>query len=512
MSARHIGTEARVAWLLATTRILHPDQEITHRERFVAALRERGVSVDNTRISRWESGTQAASQAAIRGYEEVLGLGQGSLAAVTMGLRRTFGENGYQHHYSPERHDDAGDLDHLLDAVLTEQAHGVHWQRLAAELTAYDRVFLREQEWQDLSTRLVRELSRSVGLGYVRRYEAAATLIRHPSAQRFVSMAIGQFVMDEDTQVIGPVLRLYSEVSDPVASSLVLRMLSSDSKGLRRAASSVAAAKLRLGHFPESSMQALEMYAATAIRSSKPLDGGLDAFDLAMQLPFQNFEAVMAAARDRRVQRQLGEARSTGELVSRNAAARVVADLAVAVQNDTDGPRHSEPDMMMRRLLREALFHNHKMRRDHAAMLLTASPYRLAVSRQCQQLIGVSDYFLAARAWALLMKVGLAGRRPEIAMRALTEVRPTLQARALVNLGLSDEPISPGEARAILNQVSPDSRGSVRAATLFALGMSGAPEIEKCAVHEEDWYSRAAIWWMKQGPALHEPELLPGEA
>lgn len=508
MSARHVGVEARVAWLLATTRLLHPDTSLTQRDKFVAALKDRGVAVDNSRISRWESGTQAASQQVMEAYEQVLGLGQGSLSAVTSGLRRTFSSGENTHHAPPRT--DAGDLDRLLDTVLGERAHGVHWQQLVAELTSFDRVFLRQQEWTDLCQRLVRELSRSVGLGYVRRYEAAATLIRHPSAQRHVSKAIGGFVMNPDTQVVAPVFNLLTEVSDQAASDLVLRMLGSENRGLRRAAASVAAAKLRLGHFQDSSLRQLEAYALNGIRGSEPLDGGLDAFDLAMQLPSNSFLALKAEITDRRVDKQLADARSTGELIHRSQAAHVIADLGAAVQADHDGPHHPEPDLMLRRLLREALFHTHKVRRHHAGLLLTASPYRQAVARQCQQLIGGSNYFLAARAWTVMMRVGLAGRRSEIAMRSLTETRPTLQARALVNLGLSDEPISPGEARAILTQVSPDSRGSVRQATLFALGMSGAPEIKKLAKHDAEWFRRTASWWVEQGPALHEPELLPG--
>lgn len=508
MSSKSIACEARVAWLLATSRMLHADPDLSQRDHFVAALKAQGIAVDNTRISRWESGAQAANDQVLHAYEHVLGLAHGTLVTVIGGLRRTLGGD------QPVRHAtelplDSTDLDRLLDGVSGTVNHGSQWQRLAAEVTRYDRVYLRQQEWATLSSRLVRELSRSVGLAYVRRYEAAASLIRHPSAQRHLTRALGSFVMHPDTQVVAPVLNLLTEVHDEVASDLVLRMLGADSRGLRRAASSVAAAKLRLGHIPDASLRQLEAYTARAMRRGEPLDGALDAFDLAIQLPTASFGNVMDTVKDRRIQAQLGRARSTGELLTRQQAAAVIADLGAATQADTEGMRHPEPDMMLRRLLREALFHTHKVRRHQAGLLLAASPYRNAVARQCHALTGGSNYFLAARAWTLMMRVGHAGRRSEILLRAMTETRPTLQSRALVNLGLSKEPVSRTEARAILTQLGEETRGSVRHGTLFALGMSGAPEIAKLASHDDERVRRTAAWWREQGPAIHDVDVVP---
>ncbi len=258
MAAHHVSYEARVAWLLATSRLLHPDPAHTHRDHFVAALRDRGVTVDNTRISRWESASVPVPEPVIHAYEDVLGLGHGSLTTVVAGLRRLLG--GGPVHRAPDLHfRESVDLDHLLDLVTSRRSHGAHWQRVAVELTRHDRVFLRQKEWTKIANRLVVELSRSTGLGYVRRYEAAATLIRHPSAQRHLSRALGSFVMNPDTQVVAPVLNLLAEVDNPAASDLVLRMLEGESRVLRRAASSVAAAKLRLNHFAPADLERLEV-------------------------------------------------------------------------------------------------------------------------------------------------------------------------------------------------------------------------------------------------------------
>lgn len=513
MAARHVGWDQRAAWLLATSRLMHPDQDLTQRTAFVDALHARGIAADSTRISRWESGTVGVPRSVAEAYEDVLGLSEGSLSAVTDGVRRILGQQPH-HRDDPSRLPgrEPHDLDRLMDSALGQRPTGTDWQQLAGELTRYDRIWLRQHEWSALCNRLVLELSRSVGISYVRRYEAAAALIRHPSAQRHMSRALGSFVMHPDTQVVAPVLNLLAEVSEPAAADLVLRMMTGESKGLRRAAASVAAVKLRLGHFTEPAYRHLEAYAARVLRRGEPLEGGLDAFDLAIQLPSASFAAVMDAIGDRRVQAQLGRARSTGELLTRQQAAAVVADLAATVQSDAAGRSHPEPDMMLRRLLRESLLHTHKARRHHAALLLGASPYRHAVSRQCHALTGASNYFLAARAWTVLMRVGHAGKRGDVVLRALSETRPTLQARALVNIGLNAEPIHHGEARAILSGLTTETRGSVRHGTLFALGMSGAEELRALAEHDAEPVRRSAQWWLDLGPAIHDHLPAPSTA
>jgi hypothetical protein len=494
LSSRAITPEARVAWLLATTRLLHRDHRVGQREAFRAALAETGVHVDGSRISRWESGAAPAPEAAITGYETVAGLRPGRLLTAVESLRRAFGE--------PARQPEPGDVgppDELLELALAGDATGDQWRQLGGRLAGFDRIFLRAADWELLSGRLISELSRSVGPAYVRRYEAAALLIRHPDGQRPVSRSLGRFVMHPHTQVVLPVLNLLTEVDDAGASALTLRMMGEDNRGLRRAAAAVAAVKLRRGLLPDDALPRLERYAASSMRRSEPLDGAQDAFDVAMQLPSRSFLNVLDQIPDRRVQAQLGRSRSTGELLTRQQAAAVVADVAAAVQGDeSEVSRHPEPDMMLRRLLREALFHTHKSLRHHAGVLLAASAYAPAVARQCHHLLGGSNYFLAARAWALMMRVGHAADRPGLVLRALSEPRPTLRARAMVNLGLSPIPVTNSEAKALIGSMPADTRGSVRHGLLFALGMGGSPLLDEVAKKHQP----EAEWWRTQGSAI----------
>ena len=50
----------------------------------------------------------------------------------------------------------------------------------------------------------------------------------------------------------------------------------------------------------------------------------------------------------------------------------------------------------------------------------------------------------------------------------------------------------------------------MRHGTFFALGMSGAREIETLVNHDSEWFRRTATWWLEQGPAIHDPELAAG--
>jgi hypothetical protein len=244
LSSGVVGCDQRIAWLLTVARVLGPDPDLARREGFIAALKEHGVPVDASRVSRWESGLQPLPSRVAATYEEVLGLTEGSLVSVAGGLRRSFG-TGPTPRENVVRESEMSDaeLNRLIDVTESGAGTGAQWLQLADHFNRYDRVFLREADWTSLCGRLVTELGSSVGTGYVRRYEAAAAFVRHSNARRHLIMAVGQFVTDPDTQVVAPVLNLLSEVPDPAAAALTLRMLSADSDNryLRRAASSVAA-------------------------------------------------------------------------------------------------------------------------------------------------------------------------------------------------------------------------------------------------------------------------------
>ncbi|HYF72463.1 MAG TPA: hypothetical protein VD864_06560 [Nocardioides sp.] len=509
LSSGKVGCEQRVAWLVTVARVLGPDPELARRDGFIAALKERGIPVDASRVSRWESGLQPLPAAVTATYESVLGLPDGWLVAVAKGLRRSFaGGPTVRRNPAHERPLSNTEVESLLERGEQGVATGAHWLRLTDELNRYDKVFLREREWAQVTHQLVSELGRAVGPGYVRRYEAAAAFIGHPIARQHLLMAIGRFVTAPDAQVVAPVLNLLAEVPDRAAADLTLRLLSADTDNvyLRRAASSVAAIKLARGHFDETALPPLESHVLGALRRGESLDGRLDAFDLAVRLPDHSWERVAGGLRTRRAFGLVTNARAGDELVPAPRAASLIADLAPAIQADTPAHQAQEPDQMLRRLLREALLHSHKPRRHHAALLIAASPYAPAAARHCLRLAADDNELLAARAWTVLMRLGDGGHHDQVVERATADERPTVRARALVNVGLCGG-VTPEESAAIAARYD-TARSAEKHATLFALGMTGAPELSDFAKTGDPETQRGAQWWLDRGAAIHDRDLV----
>lgn len=502
-----VGCDQRIAWLLTVCRVLGPDPDLARREGFIDALKKRGLPVDASRISRWESGMQTLPNQVIATYEQVLGLPEAALTSVTDGLLRNFGSA------VPSRRSPAQDepllnheIESLIDRAEMGAATGAHWIRLGEELNRYERVFLREREWAQLTHHLINELGTAVGLAYVRRYEAAARFLRHPNARRHLVMSVGRFVTNQDTQVVVPVLNLLGEVPDSAAADLTLRLLTADTDNryLRRAASSVAASKLARGHFGEDALPTLESHVLGALRRGEALDGRLDAFDLAVRLPDHSWERVAGALRTRRAHGHVTNARESDEMIPPARAASVVAELAPVIQADTPHHQPQEPDLMLRRLLREALFHSHKPRRHHAALLVAASPYAPAAAHHLFELACDPNDLLAARAWTVLMRVGDHSLCDQVVRRALVDERPSVRARALVNAGL-DGHLTAEQCSTIAARHG-TGKAIEQHATLFALGMAGAPELAELADSDDPETCRAAKWWISQGKAIHDPD------
>jgi hypothetical protein len=378
---------------------------------------------------------------------------------------------------------------------------------LADHLGRFDRIFLRERDWTALCQRLVGELSSAVGTGYVRRYEAAAAFIRHPVARRHLVLAVGRFVTNPDSQVVAPVLNLLAEVPDPAAAALALRLLSIDSenKYLRRAASSVAAVKLARGHFGEDALPRLETHVVGALRRGESLDGRLDSFDLAVQLPDHSWERISGALRTRRAFALVEQAREGGELVSAARAASAVAELAPSIQADTPMHQAQEPDLMLRRLLREALLHAHKPRRHHAALLIAASPYAPAAARRLLRVAQDDNDLLAARAWTVLMRLDVGQLHDAVVRQAVLEQRPSIRSRALVTAGLGGQ-LSDAQSRAIVDRLD-HARSLERHSTLFALGMAGSQQLAPLTESEDPDTRRGAQWWLERGAAIHDADV-----
>ncbi|WP_110207991.1 helix-turn-helix domain-containing protein [Nocardioides daejeonensis] len=497
-----------MAWLLATNRILGRHPELAHQESFAQALRERGLTVDNSRISRWESGTRALPPRVVTAYEEALGLPAGTLAAVAMAVCRAPGAKQPPATTADQRALlSQSDLDALFGRAESGTATGADWLRLATELGCYERIYLSPSTWQRLSTTLLNELTRSVGAAWVRRQEASQVLLGHAAARRHLFRAIGEVVTHPWAQVVDPALHLFRDVDDPSAGGLLLRLIEHDSPMLRRTAAGIVPGKLARGHYGADAHPQLEQVAALGLRGPWKNGRGLHAVDLAITLPDASLRRLLRTLRDPAQVERVERARATGLLVTAETARNTTRAVTTPVQEATAGAVIADTDRMLMSLTQDALFHAHRDRRAQAATLLAASPYADALADRCLDLVGSSPEFVAGRLMSLVQRVGLGSKRGQaIELAAASTQLPTTRMHALVGLGLARNPLEAHEARQVMTVAETDPHDALRQSALFALGMNAPHEAQRLTEHTDPVISQRASWWQEHGSALHDTD------
>ncbi|MDQ4051496.1 MAG: hypothetical protein M3237_02205 [Actinomycetota bacterium] len=498
-----IDSTARMAWLLATCRLFSPVTGGMSRAEFVRRMREDGIALDGPRVSRWESGSQAIGHRHLTAYEAAVGQPEGALLAANRMLLRAAGESLPSETLPGTTVDD---LDELFQLVERLRATGGHWLRLAGDLGFYERVYLHAATWTTVCNQLVDELTRSSGVAFLRRHEAAVALLTHPQSRRHMTRSVGRFVMHPDAQNVAPALGLLREVADEAASELVLRLMGGKNGLLRRGAVSVAGALAAQGAFGHDSLQALERHAGYELRKGGDLSRRTDAIELAAQLPESGFNRVLAAIKDRETRHRVARTRSTMELVD-GTLARIIAEGVAAYAEAATNRAAPEPDQMLRRLVREGLFHVQRERRHIAAVMLGLSPYGRAVAQTVLKLTEEADDQVASMCWSLLRRLGHVVERDEVAEVACAEKRLGLRARGFVTTGLSRGTLNDDAADHLLKEARSSKRPSLQHAALFALGMADHTHLAELCQVEPEQPRRNALWWRKIGPALHDDDV-----
>ena len=477
---------------------------MAHREKFVIALNEIGVAADQARVSRWESGVHRVPDRIIVAYEQVLGLTPGKIAAPVNGVRRALEPTSPGNEVvltTPETlHDE---LDELFEAAYGK-GHGSDWLALTNYLAIHPNIYLRPESWLELAQRLVAEMARSTGTGFTRRFEALRTLVRHPGAQRHAVRAIGAFVTDPDAQSVVYPLTLLQEVNHPKAQELVMRLLATSSGMLQEGAAWVVATKLARGHFDAEALKRLEALSVLMIAAGPRETRDVDIFDVAARLPEDAQGRILSAVREGSSLVRLERLLHTGEAIAKKTAREVAVDAAAEIQRLTPPPYQIEPDMMLQRLVREALFHGHQERRHQACLLLTVSPYRAAVAEVMQDYANHSEPEVARPAVALLRYLGTEAQRVDLRSWARGETEADVRDFALVALGRLPGGLTPECDKVVVDALVNCPEAHVQRAAMYALGMCGGPQLEHVAAHGTDEQKRAAAWWKRVGPAIHE--------
>jgi hypothetical protein len=362
------------------------------------------------------------------------------LLATSRLLHRTSGADDIPTAIRPTESRTSEELDDLFDRIEERTATGAHWLRMTSDLAQFDRVCPHRTTWSTLCTQLVAELTRSSGIAFVRRYEAPCARVAHPQGGRHLTRSLGRFVMHPDVQNVAPAITLLREVSDQAAGGLVLRLMTDDNKMLRRGASGVAAAMAARRRFPRGSEEQLEVHAGMALRKRGAIARRTDAIDLATRLSEESYDRVLAAVVEPRVRRRLEHARKTLELVSRDLAGAISEGIATFAEAATRRAAY-DPDQMLRRLVRESLFHAHRERRHLASVLRAVSPYGEHVARAILDLAADADDLVAGMSWSVLRRMGHVLDRRRVAGAIADESRSGIRARGLLTLGPTAGPL-----------------------------------------------------------------------
>ncbi len=300
--------------------------------------------------------------------------------------------------------------------------------------------------------------------------------------------------------------RLLREVSDQAAGGLVLRLMSDQNKMLRRGASGVAAAMVARGRFPHGSVETLEAHTGLELGKRGAITRRTDAIDLATQLPEESYDRILAAIPEPFVRQRVEHARETLELVPRDLARAVSEGVATYAEAATRRAAY-DPDQMLRRLVRESLFHVQRERRHLAAVLLAVSPYGEPAARAILHLASDADDLVAGMSWSVLRRMSHVLDRRRVADAVADEARDSIRARGLMTLGLTSGPLEDDAAELMISTAKEAASPSLRHAAVFALGMSDHERLRVLAM-DDPALARSVSWWRSLGPAIHDEDVL----
>ena len=495
--AEVVDAGARTGWLHLSNRAVLGVTRADLRAGLEAMTDHAGAALvaDPSRVSRWETGRQQPPVEVTLGYERLLGLPAGRLLAPVRALQRATG------HPPTGVPDGAAEpLEGLLERALDGGAmDGGRWLRLAMALAWHDRFFLRAGDAEEMAARLVSEVARTAGSAHHLRLEAALTLLQHPSSQRSVLRAVGAWLTDPDVQLVTPVVALLGSIGGDT-DDLVVRLLQGQDSRVAEATLPVAAAKLAAGQVGARHLGDLADLAAQLV----PVLGGralADLLDLVCHLPREHFDRVVRAQRDGGVRDQLMQIRGSSTLIPDAAHRRLARSLAWRAQWGAEDREPPEPDQMLERLVREALFHVDGRRRELAGRLVAATPYGPVLATHVVALTDDPRELLATRAWELVHVLGHGDAHRSVVTRALDDTAPH-RTEALLALGLSDVPLTPREARAVaaVAAQSPD----LRYAATLALALA-SPDSLPALRGLDAVTDRALDWWHRAGPQVVDP-------
>ena len=504
LSSARPDIDARIGWLLAMSRLHHPDAAFQDGRRFVVSLAEAGVVASRSLLSRWESGEIPISYEGMTAYETALGLESGRISSITGYIRASIPgvkAKVVRPKLEAESPAFADRLDELIDLAEDGGALARDWQELGWHLAAAPMVHLRARTWTSLVGQVVHQLPRSVKVSYRQYSTAAMNMASITRAQEFIVDAIASYVGDPDVQVITNPVGLLDRLPTRQAARLVLDLIDHPPNDAAFGVGVwLATQKVARGDFTPEERTELDMLVLRIWRAN-PSRAGDDLAELIANMP-EGIRSTLVDAATRAGRRKLGYVVEHGEEVVAGKARSIAQEIAEAARARAPQTPPYDEDRMLARLIREALFHRDSERRHLAALLISSSPFGDGTADELLEVMADEGYpvWMRVRAATLVRYLGSDVHR----MRMLAFLDHPIDelavpiAQGLGHLGytaLSDQALR----NSLGKEWSMRERGK-----MYALGMTGSPGLAAIAKSSDapDWQKSAARWWIAQGPAI----------
>ncbi|MCZ4498680.1 MAG: hypothetical protein JWQ74_1233 [Marmoricola sp.] len=201
----HQGTR----WVMRVSRLRACADE-RGADRFVAAFEDRRLTASPSRLSRWEYGRSNGSARLLRAYEDGTGLPPYLLFALNDRQQRTTDDE-FAAKPSVDISEEitAEDVYAILDrAVSTQEVTGSEWYAMAAYAATTGYFYLAPSNTRYVAQRMLNELARSVGDGYLLRFEALHLMAGMPRVGPAMVEGLLRLITDDRTGMLGDAVSL----------------------------------------------------------------------------------------------------------------------------------------------------------------------------------------------------------------------------------------------------------------------------------------------------------------
>lgn len=498
-----VEDSARVGWLLLMSRLHHDDPQFIGGAHFTDLLIGRGLRIDRSLVSRWESGYAVPRPAVLAAYESLLGLPDGQLTSTVAMLRGEYDDQPAKPattELDPSSVDFHRRLDDLLDILPTGEAGGADWMHFGSHVAASDMLYLHHGIWHELAARLVDELGRSFGLAAVQRYQAARVLIGHRVARPWVVGAVQQWLAEPAAPHSDWLVCLLKSASDTRSTEVLLDRLVDASGMPLDATVAVIAAKVRDGHVDDRQLGRIEALVQHAVHRAPADVGPLG----------ELIEALPTEARSRLEQTYADKldspVRATGgwpdELVTGEQARTVTERLAGVLRSRMPAATVYDVDRMTPRIIREALFARGYKLRHCASVTLHASPFRWALAEVVANEIDDCGLEDSATPHLTRLLSYLVTCQQEDRVRTWLHKAPVPAAYHLAR-AMATLPGRVARPEDLLDTLANDG-SRLDTAVIRILGMRQDREIKALSLHPSLSADNraAAAWWRRHGGAV----------